>query len=183
MSLKTFFLGNNTYGFIKDNNIKPIKSLINKQLSFVTTNDFKDCAKNHCAATSLTNICIYYASKGYKNIIKDNYLATFKDIHKLVGDGPVFKLSGKAKKYFKNNNLVLHTEKLNNLADIKKSIDKGHPVVLLLMDALFNYHWILVFGYSEDYLEIIDNWHKDHRFYKLNKGSKLLSAKAYILSK
>lgn len=178
MSLKTFFFGDNKYGFI-NKNIKPDKTLVNNQMKFVTTSDFNHCAKNHCAATLLTNLCIFYAHKGYKQLIDKDINNTFKEIHDLVGDGPVMILSKKARKYFYLHNYNLVINKLNSLEDIKKSIDDGIPCALLLENALFNWHWVLVVGYKDNYLEIIDNWNRSTRYYLINNGSRLRSAKAY----
>lgn len=176
MSLKTFFLGNNNYGFIKKDNVVVNKTLVNNQMKFIITSDYDSCAKNHCAATLLTNLCIYYKNKGYKRFIEDND-KLFKDVHDTVGDGPVAFLVGKIKRYFSKYNYSANIYKLKNLNEIKNSIDNNNPCAMLLMDALFNWHWVLVVGYKDEYLQIIDNWHRDtNRFYKINVGSKFISS-------
>lgn len=181
MNIKKFLFGNNTYGFINGKHLPNIsldeKTIVNNNLKFVTTNDFKDCAKNHCAATLMMNLSIYYANLGFDKLINKDIRNTFNNIHEYIGDGPIFFLESKAKRYIKKCGYILITNKLANIEEIKQCIDDGIPCAMLLMDALFNWHWVLAVGYKDNYLQIIDNWHKDvNRYYKLNEGSRFVFA-------
>lgn len=184
MSLKTLILGDNNYGFITSkqlSNISSIKTIVSNDMKFVCTSDFEDCANNHCAATLLTNLCIFYKAKGYKNFINDDK-ELFKDVHNKVHDGPILFLANKAKKYFNKYNYNLEINKLKDIEEIKESINLGIPCAMLLMDGLFNWHWVLVIGYKDNYLQILDNWHKDtNRYYLINNGSKLINVSSYKL--
>ena len=79
--------------------------------------------------------------------------------------------------------------KLRTFEEIKNAINKKHPVGLLLMKNLFDWHWIMVVGYREyksgqEYLRIVDGWNNTYnRFYKINNGSYCIRKTEYFVEK
>lgn len=103
----------------------------------------------------------------------------------IVGNGPIFELSGKVEKYFSSCGYNLSCSSVAVLDTLKDALDYDHPCDLLLADSIIAWHWILAFGYrdyysGDFYIQIMDEWNKNiKRFYKLNSGSAWLSATEY----
>lgn len=183
MNLKKILFGDNMYGFftiIDQNRIKKINTVDIKYYSWMTTSQFSS-AHNHCAATTSTNIDIFYTRLNYFS-----HNDIFDEHHDWIGDGPVLWFANKTKKILRNKNINLksRTYFFNKIERIKENIDNGNISTLLLTEALFNWHWVICVGYiemedGETVLIIVDNWNISTRYYIPNKGSKFICTTSY----
>lgn len=149
-------------------------------ISWATSSKFSDRAKNHCAATAVTNLSIFYANKGYKNLFVDGDIyKTFMSVYSYIGNGPRIIIANDIKKIFKKRGYDIDILYCRKFEDIKNSIDKNRPVLLLLADKLFSWHWVMGLGYYESdknkYVRIVDGWsNSSDKFYKFNGEIKFL---------
>ncbi|MDO5747871.1 MAG: hypothetical protein Q4P66_09500 [Actinomycetaceae bacterium] len=117
-------------------------------ISWVTTGDFSARARHHCAAVFATNVALYFAAQGYgRLIVDDSAEATFAQMHRLIGNGPVVRVAQPLRGYFARRGYSLHYRSLRGLADVKRAIVAHHPVGLLLVDHPFSWHWVLGVGW------------------------------------
>lgn len=181
--------GDGDYGFI-DWNDMPSGSYQCDDIPYggtnwVVTSDFSDIAQNHCGATAVTNLAMYYANRGYYNLKKSNARSTFVAIHKIVGNGPVMTIADKAKIYFSNCGYSLKTSSIGSFEGIKNATKNDRPCGILLADGIVEWHWIISVGYRDyqsggDYIRIVDGWNRDvSRFYRIGSGSLWVSATQY----
>lgn len=178
-----FIYGNNDYGFfdkIDKSVIKKAKQIDIKYYDWITTNQFRN-AKNHCASTTSSNLDIFFSKINYFS--KEDL---FREHHDRIGNGPVIGFANKTKKILNKKNIQIESKRfyLNKIENIKRIIDEGSPAVLLLSEALFNWHWVICIGYIETFeneivLLIIDNWNKRLRYYIPGKGSILISVNEF----
>lgn len=148
--------------------------------------EFEDIAENHCGATAVTNLALYFANRGHSNLkINNSRLDTFKAVHKIVGNGPVMTIAGSAKEYFKNRGYTLKYSSLGDFSGIKTATTKDRPCGILLADGLFSWHWILSVGWRQysnggNYMRIMDGWYDTiDRYYKIHSCSLWISATEY----
>ncbi|MDU6266726.1 MAG: hypothetical protein E6600_19795 [Anaerocolumna aminovalerica] len=183
--------GDGDYGFI-DLADMPSGSYTSDTILSATSTDwaimdeFDDIANNHCGATAVTNLALYFAQRGKTNLkINNSKLDTFKAVHKIVDDGPVMTIAGKAKEYFKNRGYTLNYSSISHFDEIKTATTNNRPCGVLLADGLFSWHWILSVGWRQysnggNYMRIMDGWYDTvNRYYKLNTGSTWISATEY----
>ena len=180
-SVIDFLFNRGNYGFIDEYNMPKgyyKETLITDAKDFIVTGDNKDIANNHCGATAATNVSLYY--------LKDvNSRNVFKDLHRLIGNGPVFYISRKLKRYFKEQNKDLYYRKIKSSSQFKSAIDNGNIIIVLLAKGIINWHYAVCIGYRiyEDgqfFLITMDGWNKNiKKYYKINSGSLLLSATEY----
>ena len=184
-----FPTGDGDYGFIEWDDM-PSGGYSEKRLpvsgvQWVQMNDYNDIAHDHCGATAATNLAMYFSNQGYFDLEKGSARDTFIAVHNIVGNGPIFELSGKVEKYFSSCGYNLSCSSVAVLDTLKDALDYDHPCDLLLADSIIAWHWILAFGYrdyysGDFYIQIMDEWNKNiKRFYKLNSGSAWLSATEY----
>lgn len=180
--MKNIITGNSKYGFfdaIPSDKIRKINKIDISHYEWLVTSDFKN-AKNHCAATTSTNLDIFFNKINYfsKQDIFDIH-------HSLIGNGPIIGFSKKTKtiinKYHNVESNMILIDKVNK---IKKAVDNNKISTLLLSEALFNWHWVICVGYIELLDDsvifiIIDNWNRFTRYYKPNKGSLFVSGNIY----
>lgn len=151
----------------------PQKAFSARNLSFTPqrwfcTDDFKQQARNHCAAVCIMNAMLYYKHR-----------PSFESVHHLIGNGPVFHLR-KAKEWF-----YLH--KIRNTEQLESALAAQLPCALLLSTPRHEWHWVLVTGIREypdgsRWLCIADGWHSDDlRFYRLQQEHDWLSCVALEL--
>ena len=166
------------YGFIDWNkmpNGNYISNSINyKDINWVKTRDLKH-GINHCGATAVTNIVLYFANKGYTNLKADkSEYDTFTEIHKRIKNGPVVNIANKTKQYFSERGYRLKYSKVSSFDSFRMAIDKDRPCAVILSASLFNWHWILAVGWriydsGEKYIQIVDGWNGNaNRFYKID---------------
>lgn len=139
------------------------------------TGDFMSEARNHCAATAVTNFvrlksrALPLRSSGRLN----NTRHIFTSAHEIIGNGPVFRLGTRADRYFRENGIPFYCDvvpkKLVRSGDwfsiIQKETDRGNCCGLLVCAGLFAWHWVLCMGYEQlsdgtNVLLIADNWNR-----------------------
>lgn len=128
---------------------------------------------NHCAATSATNMMMYYAwLHSDTGLLKnENLKDTFISVHGYMNNGPVAANSYRSRlsNYVNHEtDYIPHTALLNTWTQIKSHISNGHMIYLLVWQGIFA-HYINGVGYREyssgdKYVRIHDNWnnHIDH---------------------
>ena len=181
--------GDGDYGFVDWNNM-PSGNYNSDDIpyggtSWVITDDFKDIAKDHCGATAVTNLAMYFANRGYSKLKKDSNRETFIAVHNIVRNGPVMTIADKAEKYFSDCGYTLHYSSVGTFDGIKAATGNDRPCGILLADGIVAWHWILSVGYREyesggKYIRIMNGWDRDvSRFYKPGSGSLWVSATEY----
>lgn len=177
-----------SFAFLRAEDL-PNKNYISKtiddvdKINWVTTGQTNLFAKNHCAAVAESNIFLYYNKENFNDKIK-----IFKDVHSIVGNGPVFSIETSAKKYFNSRGYILNSKKISTIDDYKKEIDSGHIVAILIASGIVSWHWIVGIGYreyvdGEFYAQIIDGWNNtSDKFYKLNNGKSWISARSFYIN-
>lgn len=181
--------GDGDYGFVNWGDMPSggysASTLPCSNVNWVVTSDFNDIATNHCGATAVTNLAMYFYSKGYSDLKKDTSRDTFIAVHKIVGNGPVMTIADKAKTYFSNCGYTLNYKAVGTYAAMKTAIKNSRPCGVLLADGIVEWHWILSVGYREysagdQYMRIMDGWNRTiDRFYKIHTGSLWISASEY----
>ncbi len=154
------------------------------------TGDYDDIAFNHCGATAVTNLSLYFAKIGKSNLkINNSNRDTFVAVHNIVGDGPTVTIADGAKLYFKNRGYTLKYSSANDYELYKSAIRKNRPCGVLISDAYNKWHWILGIGYRNyidfpgQYMRVIDGWHKStNRYFKMNSGTAWISATEYYVN-
>ena len=193
MKNRAVIQGDGDYGFI-DLGDMPSGKYTSDTILYATSTDwaimdeFNSIADNHCGATAVTNIALYYAKRGYSKLKINSRLDTFKAVHKIVGNGPVMTIAGSAKEYFSDRGYTLKYSSVGDFSGIKSATTSDRPCGILLADGLFSWHWILSVGWREytnggNYLRIMDGWYDTvDRYYKINSGSLWISATEYWVS-
>ena len=165
---------------------------------FVTTGDFMEEAKNHCAAVCATNLLDIVQQKLVPEWEKEEVGALFLRVHESMGDGPVFFFDRRLRRFFRKDfglrhHLTMESWKVRRFEEMKEALDAGLPCVLLLANDLFHWHWVLAVGYREyvsdpaeagkeakGFLRLADSWQRTaDTFYRIGDGSRLLSARVY----
>lgn len=183
--------GNGNYGFVNWDDMPSgghvHDSLPMSGVSWVITSDFGDIANNHCGATAVTNLAMYFSKNGFPKLKKESNRDTFIAVHNIVGDGPVITIADKAEEYFTDCGYTLNYDSISTYDELKKAIRKDKPCGILLAEGIVEWHWILGVGYriyvemeDEKYIQIMDGWNRNvNRFYKPYSGSLWVSATAY----
>lgn len=171
--------GTHTYGLIKDA----------ATVDWATTNEFSQIANNHCGATAVTNLALYFAKRGSTNLkVNSSVYDTFVEVHNIVGDGPKFTIADEAKEYFSDRGYTLKNSSVGSFSGIKTAVGNNRPCGILLADGIVQWHWILCVGYREytsggSYMRVVNGWEDTTLiFYKCNSGSAWLSATEYWVS-
>lgn len=174
-----------SFGFI-DKSLLPSgeyeEILITNKREFLTTGETSHIGCNHCGATAATNVAIYLDDQ--LDIMK-----TFMELYKMIGNGPVFFVPRKLKRYFSILNKDLKYCKVKDDVSIVKSINRKNICMLLLARGILDWHYVVCIGYRkyEDgrlYLIIVDGWTKDDiKYYKINDGAVMLSGTAFKIKK
>lgn len=184
MGIKQILFGKNDYGFT---NQMPNKCILEQvfldtnNIHWAITSDYD--AKNHCGATASTNIERYINDKKSIKLIEEN---NFPIHYKKIGNGPVISFKRKTKKILKQNKININTKTkfFNKINFIKEELNHKNILSLLLVNAPFNWHWILCTGITifEDgdvILQIVDNWNNSKRYYKPNQKSLFLLSTSF----
>lgn len=158
---------------------------------WATTSEFSSIAKNHCGATAVTNLALYFANCGYSKLKKDSVYDTFVAVHGIVGNGPVLTIAESAKKYFSMCGYKLSYGSAPTFDGIKGAIRDGKPCGILLANAILDWHWVICVGYRDytpegaggGYMRIVDGWNDTTlRFYLCSSGSEWISSTSYEIS-
>ena len=159
-------------------------------VTWTVTSSYKSIVKNHCAAVAVTNLALYFYKRGHYNLMVDtrrgrSIYETFVKVHKIVGNGPVMTIAGKAQKYFKDRGYSLKYSGANTTDAVKKAIDNNRPVGILIADGLFSWHCIICIGYRKYsngafYMQVVDGWNNStSKYYKPHSGSTWMSGTQY----
>ena len=160
-------------------------------VSWAKMGDFNSIAQNHCAATLVTNLALYFASRGKTNLKKNNSnLDTFVAVHKIVPNGPVLAITSKAVKYFSDCGYTLnYGNESVNVDSFVAGIKADRPMAVLLEDGVLSWHWVLGVGYRDYansnglYLRIVNGWVSNANvYYKPYVGSAFNSSTPYWVS-
>lgn len=121
-------------------------------------------AKNHCAATAIANLALYFANIGKSSAVSETPEKTLRSVYEMVGDGPILFFKKRAERYFRKHGEILSMHAISR-AEISSATGRGHISVLLLKDGLFHWHWVLgvgerVYGSGRKYLMVMDGWHR-----------------------
>lgn len=159
-------------------------------VDWVVTSDFSRIAKNHCAAVCLTNLAHWFAAQdpAYAALaVEGGREETFRSVHALVGNGPVFAISGKARRWFAQKGFRLDRCRLWDASALQWAIRADMPCALLLVGGPLDWHWVLAVGWreypsGEIYVRVADGWNRGaDRFLPLHSRPRLVSAVAYSL--
>lgn len=155
--------GNYTCGYINYQDTKWVK-----------TGDIS-WGKNHCASAAATNIVLYYAKIGYRDLkIDHKEYSTFLELYNIIQDGPVVKIAHKISDYSLQKGYNLKYRGIKDLEEFKDAIEENMPLTMLLSASLLKWHWVVAVGWREYenghiYIQIVDNWNgKANRFYKVD---------------
>lgn len=183
--------GDGDYGFVTlpSGTVSSSKTITSaSSVTWAVMSSFNDIAKNHCGATVVTNLALYYYQRGYTNLRITNVRGTFEAVHKIIGNGPVTVIAGDAVKYFSNRGYTLNHSSANTQLAVKTALNNNRPLATLLADGLLNWHWVLTVGYREYtsgdfYMQIVTGWRNGiDRYYKPGTGSAWWSSTQYWVS-
>ena len=144
-------------------------------ISWATTGSVS--GEKHCGPTAITNLALYFAARGKKDLKVKDAKGTFNAIYpKYAGKGPHPTIAGKAKNYFKSKKVTLNYSVVGSINTVKKAIDNNRPVGALLKKG-GAWHWVICVGYrmydsQQFYMRLVDGWYnQSNRFYKPHVGS------------
>lgn len=161
-----------------------------KNVDWAIYDDYNDIAHFHCGAVAVTNIALYYATRGYTSLKVDNSKdKTFEAVHKFVDNGPMPTIAGYAVEYFASRGYTLNHCEVSNVTStfsgLQSAIQNNRPCAILLADAVFNWHWVVCVGWRSyggnlNYMQIVNGWENTvDRFYMGNNGSLWISTTEY----
>lgn len=180
------------YGFLNPGEMPTASfthDLIQKagSIDWAVMRDYSDFAEDHCAATTITNVALYYAENGYDDLLIDGSKdRTFEEVYEIFGKGPILSLTANAQLFFSNLGYDLKHESVNNAIDIREVTEENHPFCLMVGGLTIEWHWIVGVGWrqyteSKDfYVRLVNNWDDTiNKFYKINSGAQWLTADVY----
>lgn len=179
-------IGNKDYGF---RDARPSGRV------FAVTGDYASDARNHCAATMLTNLVIMLRAadpqlhnQAAVGSCNKDMQQTFRNIHAIVGNGPVLHLQNKANRYLRSAGLPYSCEQIDRhltetspdrLVQIAQDhMRTGAPVALLVAASPLRWHWVLALpDYGNDHAFMIhDSWHARQVYHYIpDRGSRLMA--------
>jgi len=175
-------LKNRSYGFIYSETL-PEKGYTEINIPVAKervaiTGDYFDIANNHCACICTMNMVLILRSHRIGDISRcrlgNDRLKLFKNIHRIVKNGPVFLYKPKLNRFLKSVGSKLQAVPITAFEDIENSIKGNVPVALLVNAGITLWHWVLVIGIryynnGDIYLNILDGWNKrTDRYLKYN---------------
>lgn len=166
-------LRNRPYGFVYSNTL-PSGGFTEIKIPVVAervavTGDYFEIADNHCAAICTMNTLLIMRQQNKGDIGRhrfgNDYLQIFKDIHKIVGNGPIIFYKPKFNRFFKSKGSKLHAVPISTFSQIEAAIRDRVPVPMMVNAGITHWHWILVIGIrkyinGDIYLNILDGWNK-----------------------
>lgn len=155
--------------------------------TYVVTADCADLARNHCAATMLTNWVINCCGD---DSAEYDRRALFQAVHAFVGNGPILWLERRANRYLRSRHIpYVCTQIGRHLVEprpdrlvqiVVRELDAGRPCGLMVAESLISWHWVLAVSAEQGpdgdvAIRIIDGWHARRIFrYIPDQGSRLL---------
>lgn len=139
----------------------------------VVTSDLPD-AKNHCAATAIANLALYFGNVGKSSALSETPEETLCNVYEMVGNGPILFFKRKAERYFRHHGKIISMRAVSR-RELSFALVRGHICVLLLRDGLFKWHWVLavgerVYASGSRYLVVLDGWHRSRPSYLEIRG-------------
>lgn len=182
------FIKNRPYGFIYSEKL-PAQGFTERRIPVIPdkvaiTGDYSDIADNHCAAVCAMNMMLILRKFGIgstnQSLPEQERKGLFKDIHKIVGNGPVIFLKPKLNKIFKSIWAGLKVVPTTDYKDIEQCMMEKRPVALLVNAGITQWHWILVVGIRKYidgsiYFNILDGWNK-----RTDRYMKYIGRESYI---
>lgn len=177
-------IGNQNYGFV---------DAVPAARRYAITGDYMTIARNHCAATMLTNAVMLLAPTYPK--VHDPQ-ALFREIHDFIGNGPVLRLQNKTNRYLMTARLpytcrqvnrgILESSPARLVSLAHQDLAAGRPAALLVAASPLRWHWVLALPEaptqqahslrSADAFTIIDNWHPNCLYhYVPDQGAHLMA--------
>lgn len=182
-------MGDGDYGFIKSREMPSgtySSDMISKAryVDWAKMSDYDSIAYNHCRPTAITNLALYYATRGYSNLkINNSKWDTFVAIHALTNSGATLDIISYANTYFNNRSYEFEYASVDDAQGFKSATTKERPVGVLLLDGINSAHWVIGVGWrtysgsSDFYVRINNGWDGTvDTFYKLNVGSLMVRA-------
>lgn len=158
-------------------------------MNWAVMRDYNSFAHDHCGATCVTNMMLYFARNGYSALnINSNKDITFATVHSIIGNGPVASIANGAQTYCSNRGYTLRYASLGTMNDYVNAINAGRPCSLLLSDEILAWHWVLVVGWivyggTNSYVRIVTGWDNSASyFYKFNVGSTAFAGEQYWIA-
>lgn len=166
-------LKNRPYGFVYENTL-PKAGFTEFRIPVIPeriaiTGDYFEIADNHCAAICTMNTLLLMRQHGKGDIRRhrfgNDFLQIFKDIHKIVGNGPIIFYKPKFNRFFRSKGSKVHVVPISSFSDIEATIRDKTPVPMMVNAGITHWHWILVVGIrkymnGDIYLNILDGWNK-----------------------
>lgn len=161
-----------------------------RYVDWAEMSEFPSGADDHCGATAVTNLALYYAIRGYSNLKVNNSKSdTISAVYNEVGNGPVAAIAGHASTYFFHRGYALNHTNVLGTSAIKAEITKDRPLGILLIDSVREAHWVIGVGWrsytnsGDFYIRINDGWstHVD-TFYMPGNGSTMTPCHSYWIS-
>lgn len=154
---------------------------------YAVTGDYADIARNHCAATMMTNLMLVHY--GEDPGCRDRR-ALFRDIHRFIGNGPVLHIAGRANRYLRENRIPMTCAQRNRhlterdpgrlITAAQEELHAGRPCGLLVAASPLQWHWVLAIAAERDTagatsFRIADGWHAGRVLsYIPDRGARLL---------
>ncbi|MBO4497949.1 MAG: hypothetical protein J5739_07075 [Lachnospiraceae bacterium] len=126
--------------------------------------DYNDIAHGHCGATTVTNMALLFANRGYSNLkVNNNKRDTFIAVHDIVGNGPQYSIAYDTIDYFEERGYALDFNTVGTQTQYISAIDNDMPCEILLAAGVFDWHWVLGVGYRSYnidgfFMQVNTNW-------------------------
>lgn len=181
-----------SYGFQEEENLpSPLTGadLPLPSLSWLTTGEFSQDAKNHCASIMVSNLLLLLTAQRRESPSEKTHSEIFSIVYPYVGNGPVMFTAEKVHRAGREFHIEVESESLSvgekGFSAYCRAIDQGKPVAVLLQAGLADWHWVLGVGYRRDrkgeaYLHVITGWRDSLKEYLCWEGpAKIRAMTAY----
>lgn len=166
--LKALMGPTNEYPFLRKDELPPGPSnevrLPGSGRRFAVTGDYREPARNHCAAVCLANVIL--CLKAGRTVRQEERDRIFRRTYALLGNGPLF-----TREFRKGAGNALYEAGLTGCrlrpcgspGAVRSCLEQGSPCAVLVMIAPLDWHWVLAVGCREYedgsfYLRICDGW-------------------------
>ena len=170
-------------------------SHLNRVSKWGTTGEFQGVngAKDHCGATAGFNLIQYYRYRyGHAGMMLSTRRATFTEMHKNVGNGPLvfnallYGWTGKAgiRRYVNDRGYKFGSYATGGYSGIKSQIDANCGVIVLIVGGFTKWHYVNAVGWRSysggaKFVRIVDNWNDSYSKF-LRTGNIVGSYKTHI---
>lgn len=156
--------------------------------TFAVTGDYADIARNHCAATMLTNVMLQHDGAGAAG---PPWRSLFCGVHAAIGNGPVLWIPRRANRYLAANRVPVVCRQVNRhlcetrpdrlAAILYEEIAAGRVCGLMVAASALQWHWVLAVSAERNAdgtrsFLIADGWHARRMYrYVPDQGSRLMA--------